>query len=93
MIIGFWHERINGIQAISVLDKCMEEMFNQEKGEICVPPGGCKTFIEALQFSEGRNGTEWFLQYNDHLGSTKSAVVKISDEEMKQFNIVDDFIV
>jgi hypothetical protein len=93
MKIGFWYDRINGVQAIGVLDSCIQKMFEQEKWNVCTPPGDCKTFIQALQFFENEKGITWFIQYNDSNGSTKTASVKISDEELESFNIVEDFIV
>lgn len=90
--IGFWTERINGIQAMRVLERCIDKMNDQE-GEDCEkvkPVGNCKTFLNTLQFS-GSN--TWFIQYNDKTDNTKIAAVEITPEEIKEYDKVEDFIV
>ena len=83
--IGFWTERINGIQAMNVLERCVDKMMDQE-GNDCdkvSTPGNCKTFLNALQYS---GPITWFIQYNDKTGSTKVAAVEVTPEEMKELD-------
>lgn len=82
---GFWTERINGIQAMRILERCIDKMNDQE-GVDCekvTPVGNCKTFLNTLQFS---GSTTWFIQYNDKNNSSNIAAVEVTPEEMEGFD-------
>jgi hypothetical protein len=72
---GFWREKVNLQRAIEILKVLIDKLNDQEgdNRDKVTPPGKCKCLLDTLQYW----GNQWFISYNDHTGTTRTAVVTI----------------